>query len=564
MSALLDTSKLIVGVPGSGKTVTAKADVQQLLDEGRQVVVIDPTGVWWGMRSNAAGDGAGFDIPIFGGEHGDVPIRPVDGAAIARIIVEQRVSAIVDVSGIDNSADWRLFMHDLVAELRRKPKGNFHLVIDEADEFAAERVADQIGFALRENLVWMAKRGRVRGFVPMFITQRTAEIAKAVISPVQTIVAHQLLAPTDQKAIDDYLKNHAQPAVRKEVMGSLAELEVGERWIYSPRLQILERGRTPPLLTFDSSRTPAPGERLEAPRTLAELDVTAIRAALSTGKPEALKSGPPDDESLPNGRVAELEAANALLEETARELAGQRDALQAGLKSIRDLVDQALKSAPIDNPLSADAISKVVPRPALDVPAAIAAAKSKRGLEIRIATPRPSATDLGRLNKTAVEAAGLLLVVFSKGLAWNEILLLLGRRPNSGDTRLARKGLNEHGLIEERDGKCFASTALLARTDVNVGRWPGPDELINLWADKLRGPSGEMLRNLAMFGPATNAELAARLGKSATSGWWRQGIKDLRGSGVTEIVDGELQLHPLLRGNVADRPLPWRLAGSNE
>lgn len=564
MSALLDTSKLIVGVPGSGKTVTAKADVQQLLDEGRQVVVIDPTGVWWGMRSNAAGDGAGFDIPIFGGEHGDVPIRPVDGAAIARIIVEQRVSAIVDVSGIDNSADWRLFMHDLVAELRRKPKGNFHLVIDEADEFAAERVADQIGFALRENLVWMAKRGRVRGFVPMFITQRTAEIAKAVISPVQTIVAHQLLAPTDQKAIDDYLKNHAQPAVRKEVMGSLAELEVGERWVYSPRLQILERGHTPPLSTFDSSRTPAPGERLEAPRTLAELDVSAIRAALSTGRPEVLKPGPPGDDSAQPARVAELEATNALLDETARELARQRDTLRAGLKAIGGLVEQALKGAPISDPNPADTVSEAVPPHALDVPAAIAAAKSKRGLQIRIAAPRPGPTDLGRLNKTAVEAGGLLLAVFSKGLAWNEILLLLGRRPHSGDSRLARKGLQEHGLIEEREGKCFASAALLARSDVDVGHWPSPDDLIDLWADKLRGPGGEMLRNLAMFGPATNAELAARLGKSATSGWWRQGIKDLRGSGVTETVDGKLQLHPLLRGNVADRPMPTRRAGSNQ
>lgn len=38
--AILDTSKVIFGASGSGKTVTAKAEVQQLLDEHRQVVVI--------------------------------------------------------------------------------------------------------------------------------------------------------------------------------------------------------------------------------------------------------------------------------------------------------------------------------------------------------------------------------------------------------------------------------------------------------------------------------------------------------------------------------------------
>ena len=52
--AYLDTSKLIVGASGSGKTVTAKDEVAQLLAGDRHVVVIDPTGVWWGNRAIAA------------------------------------------------------------------------------------------------------------------------------------------------------------------------------------------------------------------------------------------------------------------------------------------------------------------------------------------------------------------------------------------------------------------------------------------------------------------------------------------------------------------------------
>ncbi|MGN6270909.1 MAG: hypothetical protein ACTHM0_13575 [Sphingomonas sp.] len=331
--SILDTSKVIVGATGSGKTVTAKHDVEQLLADRRHVVVIDPTGVWWGMRSNGAGDGPGFDLPIFGGAHGDLPIAPDQGSLVAGIVLEQRVSAIVDLSAIDNSRDWRRFMADFVAGLRRGVAGNFHLVVDEADEFAAERPADDVGFQLRENLVWIAKRGRAQGFVPTWITQRTAEIAKAVISQAQTIVAHQLIAPSDRKAIDDYLKGHGSADARKAVMSSLAELAIGERWIYSPRLGVLDRGRTPALTTFDSSRTPAPGERLTEPRTLAELDVSAIRAALASPprKPESQNSGHPDDtipddpiEAQKGGvvgtmlrerdeRIAELVEENALL-----------------------------------------------------------------------------------------------------------------------------------------------------------------------------------------------------------------------------------------------------------
>lgn len=54
----------IVGNVGSGKTVTAKGFVEWLLDEGRRVIVLDPTGVWWGLRM--LGDGkreSGWTLP---------------------------------------------------------------------------------------------------------------------------------------------------------------------------------------------------------------------------------------------------------------------------------------------------------------------------------------------------------------------------------------------------------------------------------------------------------------------------------------------------------------------
>ena len=95
-------------------------------------------------------------------------------------------------------------------------------------------------------------------------------------------------------------------------MGSLAGFGVGERWVYSPRLKILERGITPPLRTFDSSRTPAPGERLAAPRTLAQLDVSAIAAALApSADPESQIAGFPDD-TIPADPVAAVEKGWAI------------------------------------------------------------------------------------------------------------------------------------------------------------------------------------------------------------------------------------------------------------
>ena len=72
----LDRPAAFVGATGSGKTVAAKGGVERLLDRGQRVTVVDPTGVWWGMRTSADGKSPGYNVVIFGGDHADVPIAP--------------------------------------------------------------------------------------------------------------------------------------------------------------------------------------------------------------------------------------------------------------------------------------------------------------------------------------------------------------------------------------------------------------------------------------------------------------------------------------------------------
>ena len=151
-----DSHEAIIGASGAGKSTTARVEVEALLDEGRHVCIIDPTGIWHGLRSNAAGDGPGFGIPIFGGDHGDVAVLPEQGEAVGKIIAGG-VSAIVDVSGMDGRQQ-RRFVLGMMAALRKKPKANIHLVVDEADEFAPQTAPDDIGFELVEQMKWVAKR----------------------------------------------------------------------------------------------------------------------------------------------------------------------------------------------------------------------------------------------------------------------------------------------------------------------------------------------------------------------------------------------------------------------
>jgi DNA helicase HerA-like ATPase len=44
---------VILGKRGSGKTTTARVLAEELLHINLPVVIVDPTGVWWGLRSSA-------------------------------------------------------------------------------------------------------------------------------------------------------------------------------------------------------------------------------------------------------------------------------------------------------------------------------------------------------------------------------------------------------------------------------------------------------------------------------------------------------------------------------
>jgi hypothetical protein len=65
----LDDRIAIVGTCGSGKIYTAKGLIERLLTAGARVAIIDPLGVWWGLRASADGIAPGYPVIVFGGQH---------------------------------------------------------------------------------------------------------------------------------------------------------------------------------------------------------------------------------------------------------------------------------------------------------------------------------------------------------------------------------------------------------------------------------------------------------------------------------------------------------------
>src|SRR5690349_6275174 len=125
----------ILAKKGAGKSNAAVVMAEEMFDAGVPWVAIDPKGDWWGMRSSADGTKPGIPLVVFGGRHGDVPLEPTAGALIADLVLEQRLTCVLDVSEF-SKADVTRFLIAFADRLYRQAEADpLHLFLEEAHEY---------------------------------------------------------------------------------------------------------------------------------------------------------------------------------------------------------------------------------------------------------------------------------------------------------------------------------------------------------------------------------------------------------------------------------------------
>jgi hypothetical protein len=351
----LDDRIAFVGTAGSGKTYNACAAVERLLERKARVVIVDPLGAWWGLRLASDGKKASpFPVVIFGGRHGDLPLTEHAGALIGETVAGTAEPCILDLSEIGTKAGERRFMLGFLTALYRKTNGSqLHLVIDEADMFAPQRLLDRDGDAARllGQMETIVRRGRIKGFVPWLITQRPAVISKDVLSQADGLVAFKLTSSQDRDAIGGWIEGQADKSEGKAILASLPTMARGQAVVWMPGRGILKTEQFPLKSTFDSSRTPKRGDEVKE-TTLAALDIGALRSKLATVEAETKANDPRElkaeiaklkaelarAQKSPPSNIKEIEAA----EQRGREV-GFDDAYARGLRAINDLWSSLLK-----------------------------------------------------------------------------------------------------------------------------------------------------------------------------------------------------------------------------
>jgi len=336
----------ILAKRGVGKTYTAAVMVEEMLKAGQTVVVADPVGVWWGLRSSADGTGPGLPVAILGGDHADAPLLPGAGAAVADLAAEERLPLVLDLSHFTPPEQTR-FMTGFAERLYRKNRLPLHLVLDEADQFVP-----QVPEAGQQPLLWAMNRivrlGRARGLGVTLISQRPAVLAKNVLTQAEVLIALRLTSPQDRKAVEAWVSAHDAPDLRQEMLASLASLPVGTCWLWSPGwLDWLVRAQIRRRETFDSSATPKVGQasagqggagqvRVE-PAALPPVDLDRLRARLASAE-----EGAPEDEEpaeLRRRLLASQERIAALEKASPEKQAG---AVQPGIQYV-EVVKEVVK-----------------------------------------------------------------------------------------------------------------------------------------------------------------------------------------------------------------------------
>ncbi len=421
-----------------------------------------------------------------------------------------------------------------------------HLFIDEADQFAPQRVQHGQERMLG-SIDSLVRRGRTRGIGVTMITQRPATIHKDVFTQTEVLIALQLTSPQDRKAVEEWIQGNDTEGHRAEFMASLASLRVGQAWVWSPSwLACFERVQIRERTTFNSSATPKAGERAKIPKARAEVDLDVLRAKLAkvieeaksndptTLKREiaqlkqeltAAKKAPPPGPYRPTSEEMQREVQSAVLGERQRFAAQVAEALKP-LDQWRTTLEWTAKAGKAPQPIKAKPLTQfpAPPRVARAAPAAAAPSdnaltKGERAVLIVLAQAKEAGQDLVSIRKAALRAGYSL-----NSSTWRNILSRL------------RSGHGEPYINTSEGVMSVTEPALAALGEYTP--LPTGQALLDYWKRELgSGVPGRVFQALIDNQPneITKEDLAMAADCSSDSSTFRNALSKLN---TLELMDG--------------------------
>jgi hypothetical protein len=541
----LDDRLGFVGTAGSGKTYNAGSAVERLLNSAARVVIPDPLGVWYGLALDKDGRGPSTfrrkeQLVVFGGPRGDLPITEHAGALIGETVASMAESAIIDMSELGTKAAERRFMLAFLTALHRKQSDSpLHVIFDEADMWAPQRILDKEGEAMKllGMMETIVRRGRIKGFIPWLITQRPAVLSKNVLSQIDGLISFKLTSAQDRDAIGDWVEGSADKAQWRQMWANMPTLARGEGVIWIPARGILKTSQFPEKVTFDSSRTPQRGERAASAVTLQPVNLDSLKARLSQVEAETKANDP----KALRAEIAKLksEARQATPVDPAAlehaESRGYQRGFNEGHAAGHASGFEAAQNA------ARDAIARLT-RPPVAVVRQPAPPPIQRPVVKRPITPAPAVEDDTPMSPTVRKIIDEIHRANPVALSFEAAALRAAVSRRSSAYEKYRKQVEASHEIERRHDGRFQSAPGYA-TPMQAGVDP-----IEAFCSRLPPSYAAMLRAISSYGgPMTKEEVAEAAGVSPTSSGLSSGLRELMALSLIE-KDGEAYV---IHGDIA-------------
>lgn len=280
---------------GAGKTFAAGKLTELLLERKVQVIILDTVGNWYGLRIAANGKDKGFDIPVFGGLRGDLPLQASAGELVADIVVDTGRSLILDISQFSLS-ERRRFAASFGERLWKKKKAETRptpvmLVIEESQLIVPQNIGANDKDAARMLGIYeeIIRLGRNYGIGAMMISQRPQSVNKEVLNQTECLFVLQVNGAQERKALKLWIVHQGMDV---KLLDELPSLPIGTAYVWSPQwLGILKKIKIAPKTTFDSSATPKVGNKVVR-RNPAPLDLHEIEERMSALVEQAKQNDP--------------------------------------------------------------------------------------------------------------------------------------------------------------------------------------------------------------------------------------------------------------------------------
>ena len=440
----------IVAQAGAGKSHA----IRKMLEATHgsvQHIVLDSEDEFYTLRER-------FEYVVAGGDGGDFPVTVASAAQVATALLENGLSAVVQMNALGRSGA-REFVARFLEAVIAAPQQLWHptlVVLDEADRFVpnGERTTSS------DAVVEYVSKGRKRGFGIALATQRLSKISRDATGDTHNWLFGRVGQGTDRRRVADELGFSPTGA---EARGLMA-LDSGQFWVRGPAL-----ASVPTLIqvgAVETSHIRAGESRVPTPPAAGRLkEIVAALAAAAAPPPEPEK--PADaapsradhaasvGSSAPRVEIRDASAEQIAAAERRGEQVGFERGLEQGgnlardftlrvLREARGVLDRAigeqeqLQRVPdqhaVTPTLSSTASSQTASKPAREKPPTVAA------------HARPTGNDgiRQKILDSLAELAALTPVPPTREVA----IYVSGYSPNTNAVKAALARMREEGLIE--------------------------------------------------------------------------------------------------------------------